>query len=200
MIDWFSGRAMISGTEPGMRQFENTLTHWGWVTHLCFSKLTIIDSDNGLSPGRCQAIIWTNAGILLIGVLRTNLSEISIGIQTFSFNKMHLKMSSMKWHPFCLSPNVLTHWGLNKIDGIFQMGFSNALFYVNYHCFIQISLKFISNGPMVQIMAWCHRATNHYLNSYYRSIMCKPIKRYSLSTLSHVAPLISPAPLEAKHW
>ena len=26
-------------------------------------------SGNGLSPGRCQAIIWTNAGILLIGPL-----------------------------------------------------------------------------------------------------------------------------------
>ena len=39
------------------------LTHWGRVTHLCVSKLTIIGSDNGLSPDRRQAIIWTNAGI-----------------------------------------------------------------------------------------------------------------------------------------
>ena len=42
------------------------LTHWGRVTHICVSKLTIIGSDNGLSPGRRQAIIWTYAGILLI--------------------------------------------------------------------------------------------------------------------------------------
>ena len=42
------------------------LTHWGQVTHICVSKLTIISSDNGLSPGRRQAIIWNNAGILLI--------------------------------------------------------------------------------------------------------------------------------------
>ena len=28
-------------------------------------KLTNIGSDNGLAPGRRQAIIWTNAGILL---------------------------------------------------------------------------------------------------------------------------------------
>ena len=34
---------------------------------ICFSKLNIIGSDNGLSPRRCQAIIWTSAGILLIG-------------------------------------------------------------------------------------------------------------------------------------
>ena len=42
------------------------LTHWGRVTHICVGKLTIIGSDNGLAPGRRQAIIWTNAGILLI--------------------------------------------------------------------------------------------------------------------------------------
>ena len=56
------------------------LTHWGRVTHICVNKLTIIGSDNGLSPGRRQAIIWTNAGILLIGPLGTNFSEILIEI------------------------------------------------------------------------------------------------------------------------
>ena len=83
------------------------LTHWGRVTHICVSKLTIICSYNGLSPGRRQAIIWTNAGILLIGPLGTNFSEILIEIQTFSFKKMHLKMSSGKWRPSCLRLNVL---------------------------------------------------------------------------------------------
>ena len=39
------------------------LTHWGRVTQICVSKLTIIVSDNGLSPGRRQANIWTNDGI-----------------------------------------------------------------------------------------------------------------------------------------
>ena len=90
------------------------LTHWGWVTHICVKKLTIIGSDNGLSPDRRQAIIWTNDGILLIGPLGTNFSEIFIGIHTFSFNKMHLKMSSGKCRPFCLGLNVLTHWGWNN--------------------------------------------------------------------------------------
>ena len=83
------------------------LTHWGRVTHICVSKLTIIGSDNGLSPGRRQAIIWTNAGILLIGPLGTNFSEILIEIYTFSFTKMDFKMSSAKWRPFCLGLNVL---------------------------------------------------------------------------------------------
>ena len=86
----------------------HNLTHWGRVTHTCVSKLTIIGSDNGLSPGRRQAIIWTNAGILLIGPWRTNFSEILISIQTFSFKKMHLKMGSAKWRPLCLGLNVLT--------------------------------------------------------------------------------------------
>ena len=84
------------------------LTHWGRVTHICVSKLTIIGSDNGLSPGRRQAIIGTNTGILLIGPLVTKFSENLIRIQTFSFKKMHLKMSSAKWRPFCLGLNVLT--------------------------------------------------------------------------------------------
>ena len=47
---------------------------------MCIGNLTIVGSDNGLSPGRRQAIIWTNAGILSIGSLGTNLSEILIEI------------------------------------------------------------------------------------------------------------------------
>ena len=39
---------------------HNDLIHWGRVTHICIGKLIIIDSDNGLSPWRHQAIIWTN--------------------------------------------------------------------------------------------------------------------------------------------
>ena len=86
---------------------ETRLTPWGRVTHICVGNLAIIAPDNGLSPGRRQAIIWTNAGILLIGPSGTNFSEILIGIQTFSFKKIHLKMSSAKWRPVCLGLNVL---------------------------------------------------------------------------------------------
>ena len=75
------------------------LTHWGRVTHICVGKVTIIGSDNGLSPDRRQAIIWTNAGILLIGPSGTYFSEILTGVKTVSFKKMHLKMSSAKWRP-----------------------------------------------------------------------------------------------------
>ena len=85
------------------------LTHWGRVTHICVGNLTIIGQDNGLSPGRRHAIIWTNAGILLIGPLGTNFSEILIAIEAFSFMKMHLKISSAKWRPLCLGLNVLRY-------------------------------------------------------------------------------------------
>ena len=88
-----------------------TLTHWGRVTHICVGNLTIIVSDNGLSPYRRQAIIWTNAGILLTGPLGTNFSEILIEILAFSFKKMRLKVSSAKWRPFCLGLNVLRLFG-----------------------------------------------------------------------------------------
>ena len=79
------------------------------MTHICVGKLTIIGSDNGLSPGRRQAIIWTNAGILLIGPLWTNFCEIVIKISTFSFKKMRLKMSSAKWRLFLPQPQCVKH-------------------------------------------------------------------------------------------
>ena len=77
------------------------------MTHICIIKLTIIGSDNGLLPGQCQAIIWTNARLLLVWPLGTNFSEISIDIKAFSFKKIHFKMSSGKWWAFCLDLNVL---------------------------------------------------------------------------------------------
>ena len=84
------------------------------MTHICDRQLTNIGSGHGLSPGRRQAIIWTNARMLLIGPLGANFSEISIGTQTFSFKKRHLKMSSAKWRPVGSASmsyqNVLQYW------------------------------------------------------------------------------------------
>ena len=77
------------------------------MTHICVSNVILIGSDNGLSPGQCQAIIWTNAGILLIGRLGTNSNYILIEISTFSFKGMHLNMSSGKWLLLCRGLNVL---------------------------------------------------------------------------------------------
>ena len=91
----------------GQFPVQPVLTHWGRVTHICVGKLTIIGSNNGLSPRRWQAIIWTNAGILLIRTLGTTFSEILTKIHIFSFKKVHFKMSSAKWQPFCPGLNVL---------------------------------------------------------------------------------------------
>ena len=98
-----STRASVDTMLSMCFQLFMELIHWGRGMHICISKL----SYNGLSPGQCQAIIWTNAGILLIGSIGTNFSEILIEIQTFPFKKIHMKMSSAKC-PFCLSLNVLT--------------------------------------------------------------------------------------------
>ena len=77
-----------------------TLTHWGRVTHICVSKLTIIGSDNGLSPGRRGAIIWTNAEI--------NFSEILIEIfyifiQENAFENVVWKMAAILSRPQCVN-------------------------------------------------------------------------------------------------
>ena len=87
---------------PGMINGKSILTHWGRVTHIFISKSTIIGSDNGLSPGRHQDIIWTNTGMLLTGPMRINFSEILIEIYTFSFKKMQLKCAPT--HLRILSP------------------------------------------------------------------------------------------------
>ena len=94
------------------RQHNNygPLIDYRRVTGICVGNLTIIGSDNGLSPGRRQASIWTNAELLLIGPWGTTFSEILIEIYTFSFKKMHLKMSSGKWWRFCLGLNVLNEY------------------------------------------------------------------------------------------
>ena len=77
------------------------------MTHICVSKLTIIGSENDLSPGRRQAIIWTNAGILLIWTLGTNFSEIlrekkCIFIQENAFENVVWNMTAFLSRPQCV--------------------------------------------------------------------------------------------------
>ena len=82
--DKSTGNTVCKENDIATLSLDDRLTYWGRVTHICISKLTIIGSDNGLSPSWRQAIISTSAGILLIRPLGTNFSEILIGIQTFS--------------------------------------------------------------------------------------------------------------------
>ena len=80
------------------------------MAHICVRKLTIIDSDNGLLPGRRQVIIWAIARILLIRTLGTNFTEILKKIHAFSFKIIHLKMSSANWRQYWIGRNVLSVW------------------------------------------------------------------------------------------
>ena len=95
----------------GMYFTSKWLIHRGWVTYICVNKLTITGSDRGLWPDQRQAIIWNNAGLLLIGPFGTNLNKILIEIHICSFKKfkkIHLNMPSGKSRPFCLGLNVLS--------------------------------------------------------------------------------------------
>ena len=96
------------------------LTHWGWVMHTCIGNLTIIGSHNGLSPGRHQVIIWTNANILLIGPLGTNFSEILI--QENAFENLVWIMAAILSRPQCVKWNpklVLSVTGVTLAGIIF---------------------------------------------------------------------------------
>ena len=161
-MNWIQTYAFLPNIiKSGNRTHGPALTHWGRVKHICVSKLTTIGSDNGLLPGRRQAIIWCNAGILLNWTLGTNFDETLSEIDTFPFKQMRLKMSSGKWRPYCLGLNVLTHWGRDKMAAIFQPPFSNGFSGMKMHEFrFNISLKFVPRVPinniptLLQVMAW----------------------------------------------
>ena len=79
---------------------------------------SIMGSDNGLSPVRRQAIIWTNVGVLLFGPLGTNFSEIVIEIEIFSFTKLHLKVSSAKVAAILSRPQCVKYMELQHVQNI----------------------------------------------------------------------------------
>ena len=85
-------------------QFQRaSLTHWGRVMYICVGNLTIIWPDNGLSLGRRQAIIWTNAGILFPEE-QTSLNRYScIFIQENSFENVVCEMASILSRPQCVN-------------------------------------------------------------------------------------------------
>ena len=137
--------------------FIYMLTQRYRVTHIFVTKLTIIVSDNGLAPGRRQAIIWTNAEILFIGPLGTNSSEIFIEIYTFSFKKMHLKMSSGEWRPFCFGLNVLRNvWvPLNPDTSVTTLTFDRVLLWCHYSRENVANVRLI-NFQILRPCAWRH--------------------------------------------
>ena len=107
-VDWKSTlRAVDINADDDLAPF--LLTHWGQVTHICVSKLTIIGSDNGLVPGRRQASIWANDGILLIGTLLRNKFQWNfnrnsyIFIQENEFENVICEMAAILSRPQCVN-------------------------------------------------------------------------------------------------
>ena len=96
------------------------------LTHLPLCRIyasvnwVSIGSGNGLSPVRRQAITRTNAGLLSIGLMATNFSEIWMGILSFSFKKMHLKMSSARMVAILSRGRLVKFLFHPPIDGIPQ--------------------------------------------------------------------------------
>ena len=149
--------------------FQKKLTHWGRV-----SNIAIIGSDNGLSPERHQAIIWTNAGMLLIEPLATNFSEIFIEIYTFSLKKMHLKMSG-KWRPSCLGLDVE-----DRGDGCTWIS--------PFHSFIAFGFihRHSSYNTQHCYYAYCYYYHNHFRQISYCYQYC--YRYYCLWSLSLLSP------------
>ena len=134
------------------------------------SKLTIIGSDNGLSPGRRQAIIWTNEYWNIVNWALRNKRQWSLNRNGYIFVKnMHLKTSSGKWRPICLSLNVLNqsvlHWWYidylfntltprqndrHRADAIFKFIF----FLENCQILIKISMKISPRVQLTVIQHW----------------------------------------------
>ena len=162
------------------------------MTHICVSKLSILGSDNGLSPGRRQAINWTNAGIWLIGPLGTNFSEIFIGIQTFSFKKMHLKMSSAKWRPLCLGLNVLIDYTQQSIYDKLQKSTMKLIdcSWPNWSLIKRVLLTISQHWLRYWVGA--QQATIHYLSRWWPScfMQCGTTKAQWVIILRYTNPQI----------
>ena len=100
------------------------LTHRDRVKRIYVSKIIIIGSDNDLLPGRRQAIMWTNAGILLIGPSIITLSKILTEINRVSFQQMRLKMSSAKRRP---SICFVIFWPIHLFMSLYIIWFFGAM-------------------------------------------------------------------------
>ena len=122
-----------------------------------------ICSNNGLSPIRRQAIILTNAGRLSIGLLATNVSEILIKIQNFSFTKMHLKISFAKWWPFCPGGR----WVNGDLYMIVAADWTDGVcgcIYCNWNSIVKLYVKKRSGSILVQVITCWLMTPNHYLD------------------------------------
>ena len=145
------------------------------MTHICVDKLTIIASNNGLSPDRHQAIIWTNAGILLIWPLRTNFSESLSERHIFSFMKMHIfihenafetvvcEMSAILFWPQCVKSDNTQIEAWTKWLLFWRQHFQMHFLEITFCIWIQFPLNFVPRSPIGnnwnhQVISWTNVA------------------------------------------
>ena len=93
-----------SGPNNSRRCAPSQLTHWGRVTHIFVSNLTIIGSDNGLLPCRHPSHYlnqsWNIIDWSLRNILQWNLNQNSyIFIQENAFENVVCKMASILSRP-----------------------------------------------------------------------------------------------------
>ena len=121
-----------------------------------------IGSGNGLSPVRRQAITWTNTDLLSIRLLGTNFSETWFEIQNFSYTKMHLKMSSAKWRPFCIL------WGIaetHRVKDSAHLSTFKFFIFEKFSCFIVLVVFLVIVQSPELISVWfCEKMTFFFLN------------------------------------
>ena len=118
---------VINTTHPTCTQGFIHVTNGSRVTHICISKLTIIGSDRGLFPSWHQAIIWTNAWILLIWPCGTYFNGFFEQYSYISIQENALENVVWKWQPFSLALNVLTnHTYHSFVTQLTSVGYDNA--------------------------------------------------------------------------
>ena len=103
---------------------------------------------------RLSDVNVVNNIILLMGPSGTNFREISIEIHTFSLQKLHWKMSSGKWQPFCLGLSVLSYWYHVVIDRVIKM----------FNCIVQHHKQFKHLCNVCEVKTWSRNLTFRCIN------------------------------------
>ena len=128
------------------------ITHWGRTTHICVNNLTITGSDNDLSPGRYQDIIWTQCWDMVISTIRNELQwnchqNQCIFNQESAFENVVWKKVAILSRPQYVNPLRPRQNGRHFADDIFKCIFLNESVLIP----IKISMKFVPKGPINNI-------------------------------------------------
>ena len=167
--------------------FSNAQVEAKWRVNESINRTTFV-SNNGLTPVRCQANIWTSGGMLLngsFGIFQRNLKQ----NKTILFNKYIFDMSSAKWRPSLLGLNVLEctnfflfiSWIIRKVPcivltgGHYDSGF-RALMIVSRLCLIPILkqdlLRVQYNDTIIFVYLWNKRCLNLYSSKSHKLWIC----------------------------